>query len=318
MRNLINQINKWHEQGKTMALATVIGTWGSAPRKIGSHMVINEDTEFVGSVSGGCVEGAVISASLEVIESSESTLLAYGVSDDDAWEVGLACGGNIEIFVIKLSREIINLLNEMVSVGFIGSSIIKFEKDNFPSTSFSLVETEIPNPNKKGEEEIVSFFNHYPPPLHLIIIGGSDIGVELAKIARYHAFKISIIDPRKVFAKKNRFESNIEVFSEWPNKILGQAIEITTNSAIVSLSHDPKIDDVGLELSLRKNAFYTGALGSKKTHAKRLIRLSKIGLSDIQLKKIKGPIGLNINAITPAEIAVSILAEIIQEKNRQI
>lgn len=314
MRNLITKINQWESEGNKVALATVTKTWGSAPRKVGSHMVINENSEIAGSVSGGCVESSVISSALGVIKSGEQQYLSYGVSDTDAWEVGLACGGEIEIFVFRLNRTNIESINEMISIGYMGSSVYDIY-NNDTNSIFSLIDENIDNPVLINDGDNLQFQNHYPPPLHLIIIGGSEIGLELSKLALLQAFKISIIDPRKIFTNKNRFDEQIDLYADWPNKVLGREIILDRSSVVVSLSHDPKIDDFAIMAAIENKIRYVGALGSKKTHLKRISRLKEYGIIDEDIQKIHAPIGLKINAKTPSQIAIAIMAEIIQMFN---
>ena len=324
-REIMIQALKWTESGRRVAVATVVSTWGSSPRPIGSRLVVDEEGRFIGSVSGGCVEGAVLLAAEEVIETDAPALLEFGVSDEKAISVGLACGGTIQIFVEKFKdperfKNILERLNNGISTSLAtslvtGKRILVEEVGSLleldlPETSHHFL-TQAFTENKQGVIETSDgtiFIETWRPPLRLVIIGAVHIAQVLALIASAAGYEVTIVDPRSAFATQDRFP-NLELITEWPDKAL-EAFKLNQRSAIVALTHDPKIDDPALLVSLQSPAFYIGALGSRRTAEKRKERYRAQGLDEKTLSRISGPVGLSIGAITPGEIAISIMAEI--------
>jgi xanthine dehydrogenase accessory factor len=319
MREILTDVHQWKKEGKEIALATVIKTWGSSPRKAGAHMAINSNGEFTGSVSGGCIEGAVVEIGLEVIKLNKSGLHHFGISDDNAWEVGLACGGEIDVFVQPFETEMIETISSLIvkdesfSYSFVIEGPIsrvgqlnvqkKLTHDTYPQ-----VEKE-----KIDDEEITKFIDVILPSPVLIIVGGVHITENLAQIAKTLKYKTIVIDPRRAFGTKKRFPEIDQLITSWPNEAFN-SLNLNRSTAIVTLTHDPKIDDPALIHALDSPVFYIGALGSVKTHHKRRKRLLDQGFSAEQINKIKSPIGLDIGSQVPSEIAVAIMAEIIAEK----
>lgn len=267
----------WLKTGKKVALATVVETWGSAPRPVGSHLVIDEEGRFEGSVSGGCVESAVVSDAMDVIETGIAKTLAFGVADAAAWEVGLSCGGKISIYV------------EPLTLAMVTPVLAAHEARLEHSVSHG------------------AFTHTYKPPLRLVITGAVHISQKLVPLAQSIGFDTVIIDPRTAFATPERFP-NVTIHTKWAQDIL-PVIKLDKYTALVALTHDPKIDDPALIAALDAECFYIGALGSRKTHAKRVERLNHKDIA-----RIKAPIGLDIGAISPAEIAIAIIAEIMAER----
>lgn len=313
----------WKTRGKGVAIATVISTWGSAPRPTGSQIAINEDSDFVGSVSGGCIEGAVIHTGLDVLASGKPELIEFGVSNSEAWEVGLACGGTIRIYVAPLDDERAALYQKLQtarvakkSAVYVSSLTTHSDQLVFagePAASPALaqaidsaIHSDRAQTQDLGDETF--FVNPFNPPLRMFVIGAVHIAQPLVKMASEAGYDVMVIDPREAFATPARFAS-ITLSHAWPDEALGEA-KPDLRSAVVTLSHDPKIDDPALTTALGTNCFYIGSLGSKKTHAARLDRLKKEGFSEDDLARIHGPVGLSIGAKSPAEIAISILAEI--------
>ena len=304
----------WHISGTGAAVATVIRTWGSAPRPVGSQLAVSGEGDIIGSVSGGCVEGAVIIEALNTLKTGRNVILEYGVSDEDAFAVGLACGGNIQILVepvgFGLSESIVaDLVCRCQRREPVAYSIdIKSGVNKVITLDF--------NGGKKNVGTHTSgfygaeFLVIYEKPLRMAVIGGVHIAQPLVSIARMSGFAVVVIDPRSTFLNAIRFP-NVELSNLWPDEAL-KAFKPDSRTAIITLSHDPKIDDLGLIEALNSNCFYIGCLGSKKTHSKRLDRLSKFVNSDVCLSRLHGPIGLNIQSRTPTEIAISIMAEVIQ------
>lgn len=292
---LLGAARRWSAEGHGVAIATVIETWGSAPRRAGSHLVIRDDGLFEGSVSGGCVEGDVIANALEVIAEGGHRRLDYGVADAKAWEVGLACGGRIAILVQALQPDRFppGLLDRLMEARHAGQSISL-------STDLATGST------VEGEAE-GSFVNRYSPPLRLAVIGAVHIAQSLVPLARMLGYEVVVIDPRGLFGAADRF-ADVRIDDRWPDEALAEW-KPNAASAVVALTHDPKLDDPALLAALGSPAFYIGALGSRRTHATRLTRLAEAGVSDDQLARIHGPAGLDLGAATPAEIALSVAAQ---------
>ena len=305
---------EWHVSGTGAAVATVIRTWGSAPRPVGSQLAVSGEGDIIGSVSGGCVEGAVIIEALNTLKTGRNVILEYGVSDEDAFAVGLACGGNIQILVepvgFGLSENIVaDLVCRCQRREPVAYSI------DIKSGVNKVITLDINDEKKNVGTHTSGFYGAeflviYEKPLRMAVIGGVHIAQPLVSIAMMSGFAVVVIDPRSTFLNAIRFP-NVELSNLWPDEAL-KAFKPDSRTAIITLSHDPKIDDLGLIEALNSNCFYIGCLGSKKTHSKRLDRLSKIVNSDVCLSRLHGPIGLNIQSRTPTEIAISIMAEVVQ------
>ncbi|MEP3197848.1 MAG: XdhC family protein [Lentilitoribacter sp.] len=298
---------KYLSEGKKVALATVVSTWGSAPRGVGSQLAISSDGEFEGSVSGGCVEGAVIVEALDAMSDGQCKLLEYGVTEEDAFAVGLACGGDIKILVEPVdvgsglnSDDLKTIVASFGDRKTIGYSI------NLSAFDRSELSNEGDRTGINGER----FHLTYSPSPRLVIVGAVHITKTLSSIAKMAGYDVYIVDPRESFASTTRFPD--DTFLEgWSDEALS-SLGIDANTAIVTLSHDPKIDTPALEVALKSDAFYIGSLGSKKTHGKRVAQLKFLGFSEVLIDRIHSPIGLNIGSKTPPEIAISIMAEITQ------
>jgi len=283
-----------------MALATVITTWGSAPRPRGSHMLVHEDGRFEGSVSGGCVEGEVLHAAAAAIADGQMRRLEYGVADDSAWAIGLPCGGNIALLVQPVTAQAFapDLFERIADARAEGRKLAL-------TTDLTSGRTEIGD--DPGENRFVNF---YAPPHRLLIVGAVQIAQSLAAIARELDVAPVLIDPRGRFLTEERFPG-VDLDDRWPDEAVG-ARKPDAATAIVTLSHDPKIDDPALIAALGSPAVYIAALGSRRSHAKRLERLTAAGVDPAQLGRIDAPAGLAIGAQGPAEIALSIAAGMIQ------
>jgi xanthine dehydrogenase accessory factor len=283
-----------------LALATVIATWGSAPRPRGSHMLVHKDGRFEGSVSGGCVEGEVLHAAAATIADGRVRRLEYGVDDNSAWAVGLPCGGRIELLVqpVATTGFSAELFDRIAAARDQGQAIAL-------TTDFATGRTEIGNDPGEGR-----FVNRYNPPCRLLIVGAVQIAQSLVAIARALDVAPTLIDPRGRFLTEERFPG-VALEDRWPDEAIA-ALRPDAATAIVTLSHDPKIDDPALIAALRSPAFYVAALGSQRSHAKRLERLISAGIGAADLARIDAPAGLTIGAQGPAEIALSIAAGMIQ------
>ena len=300
----------WFRAGKGAALATVVETWGSAPRRVGAQLAISAEGDIEGSVSGGCVEGAVIVEAMEAMDAGAHRLLEFGVSDEDAFAVGLACGGTIRILVEPIGTALSeDLLSELVEARA-SRAAVAYEV-NLKTGARRLVRSGYEQRMRmdksgfeEGDEVFVAVHN---PPLRLIIVGAVHIAQALVPMARVAGYDPVLIDPREVFASSDRFPGET-ILLDWPDEAI-TSLGLDGRTALVLLTHDPKLDDPALEAALRADVFYIGALGSTRTHAKRVARLKDAGFSEDEIGRIHGPIGLDIGAAGPAEIAVAILAE---------
>lgn len=319
----------WHRAGRRVALATVVETWGSAPRPTGSQLVISGEAEMMGSVSGGCVEGAVVAEALDALEDGQPRLLTYGVSDDDAFAVGLACGGTIRVMVEPLGvgrGPDVGLLEQLVQARAAGQPIsyavdpVGWDRlliDGAAGTPLGEAVRARLRSDKSGFDAVEGgdwFIGVNNPPLKMVIVGGVHIAQALAPMAAMTGFAVTLIDPRDAFASAERFPG-VKLLHDWPDTAL-EGHGVDTRTAIVTLTHDPKLDDPALMVALRSQAFYVGALGSKRTHGKRVARLEEAGFTAEQIARIDAPVGLDIGAKSPAEIAVSILGQVIATLRR--
>ena len=315
---------RWKEEGRDVAIATVIETWGSAPRPVGSHLVIDGEGNFQGSVSGGCVEGWVVTEALDIMGRGEARVLEFGVADETAWQVGLSCGGTIRIYVERLGQGVnLGLLQELnAERAARKAAALMTDLDDGTSRLFrhgkpldgKLGEAVAGafRTGKSGMHEIEgrpSFINIHVPPARLVIVGAVHISQALAPMAQLAGFDVRIVDPRTAFATAERFR-DIDLDPDWPDEAFSRR-PLDAYTGLAVLTHDPKIDDRALIAALDAGCFYVGALGSRKTHAKRLDRLLEAGVEREALARIAAPIGLDIGAHSPAEIAVAILAEFI-------
>jgi len=300
----------WFRAGKGAALATVVETWGSAPRRVGAQLAISGEGQIEGSVSGGCVEGAVIVEALEAIDAGAHRLLEFGVSDEDAFAVGLACGGTIRVLVEPIGgalseetlAELVGARAERQAVAYeinLQTGDRRILRDSYQDRM---------RMDRSGfEEDETVFVAVHNPPLRLIVVGAVHIAQALVPMARIAGYDPVLIDPREVFGSSDRFPGET-ILLDWPDEAV-ESLGMDTRTGIVLLTHDPKLDDPALEAALRADVFYIGALGSTRTHAKRVDRLTSAGFSKDDIARIHGPIGLDIGAAGPAEIAVAILAE---------
>ncbi|MFN3577559.1 MAG: XdhC family protein [Tabrizicola sp.] len=307
----------WHRAGKGAALATVIETWGSAPRQAGSQLAISGDGEMAGSVSGGCVEGAVVTEALEALADRKSRVLTFGVSDETAFAAGLACGGTIRVLVEPVGEgaEALPeaLLAELVAARAAPRALAVVTS---PATWSRRLVAPGEDPaadarfksDRSGMEEDGRFIAIHNPPLRLIVVGAVHIAQPLLSIARSCGYAPTLIDPRAAFGSAARFPGET-ILDDWPDEALAR-LAPDARTAIVTLTHDPKLDDPAIRFALGSPAFYLGCLGSTRTHARRVERLTEAGFTPEQIARIHAPVGLDIGARTPAEIAVSIMAQI--------
>ena len=342
MLDILKELDEWIHNGEEIALATVVSTWGSAPRPVGSRLAATRSGRFAGSVSGGCVEGAVIEASQEVLGTGKPQMVTFGVADEQAWEVGLACGGTIQVFLEPFTalaplytalKELLDSRKPAVLVNLLaGPAELLNRKLLVSNTTSILGDLEMPSTQEQLlnlahthlrqrdsaihqlGDDISLFIESILPPPRLIIIGAVHLTQALLPMAHAAGFDTVVVDPRGAFAAAERFQESDMLIKEWPQQALPE-LELNQHDYVVVLSHDPKLDDPALQISLGSNVRYIGALGSRKTHKDRLKRLKEAGLSTEQLARIHAPIGLPLGGSSTGEVAVSIIAEILLCKN---
>jgi xanthine dehydrogenase accessory factor len=340
MRDILPELTGWHRQQKLMALATVVETWGSSPRRPGAKMAVTSEGEFAGSVSGGCVESAVIEAATDTLRSHDPMLLHFGVTDDAAWAVGLACGGSLDVFVQPLDlgffesvRSVLVEEKEAVSVVAIrgprevlgqallvrsgvetaGSGLEPWKHELSRLAEAALSQGR-PRRTRLGES-LEFFLEPIVPSPTLITVGAVHIAAVLVSLAKRLGYRTIVIDPRKAWGNAQRFPDVDQLIQAWPDEAF-QQVRVTHSSAIAMLTHDPKLDDPALKIALAGPAFYVGALGSTSTHARRRSRLQEAGMTEQQLRRLHAPIGLDIGAESPDEIALAIMGQIVQARRR--
>ena len=336
MLDILATMNRWLAEERAVALATVVKTWGSAPRREGSKMGITREPAMIGSVSGGCVEGAVVEEAVAGLRDGRPRLLKFGVADDMAWEVGLTCGGSIEVFVEPLDSiwwdavaelaesDIFGVTVTLMDGDLIGEKVlldatgnVLYKTGNLADDLLASLKTAAAKSSKSGittlgETRVMVDLQVERP--HLILIGGVHVSIPLQKMAAQVGFRVSIVDPRSAFASRERFPQVANILHSYPDKALPQ-LGLDRSTYLAVLTHDPKIDDKALITALPANIPYVGVLSSGRTHRQRVARLKEAGLSDDLIAQIRTPIGIDIGASTPEEIAVCILAEIIAVQN---
>ncbi len=331
MVDLLKDFEAWLDSENEFALATVIKTWRSAPRSEGAAMMVSANGTMIGSVSGGCVESTVIKEAQQLLKSGGSKRLSFGVSDEDAWSVGLSCGGQIDVWLEVVSdnevwRQFIERIQSNEGCVLISGLEEKEVKALYWTDGWlgdqvdeNMLNTcQIAYSQHKTQISEGYFLNVFPAKSRLVIIGAAHVSLDLIRLAHVHHFETIVVDPRGIFTNDDRFNIKPDqMFKEWPAEVL-PTLKLDSDTYVVVLTHDPKIDDQALQIVLGSDVAYVGALGSRKTHAKRTVRLKEAGLSEKQIDRIHGPVGVSINARQPAEIALSIMAQIIEVKNRHL
>ncbi len=309
----------WHRAGRGAALATVVETWGSAPRPVGSQLVVSGAGEIMGSVSGGCVEGAVVVEAVDALADGKPRLLTFGVSDDEAFAVGLACGGTIRVLVDPVGAalpegvlaDLVTARAERRPVALVaGLHDGARHLEEAPGSETLAARFRSDRSGVEGAE----FIAIHNPPLRMIVVGAVHIAQPLVAMARACGYDPVLVDPRETFGAQARFPGE-KILHDWPDAALA-AQGLDARTAVVTLTHDPKLDDPAILTALASDCFYLGCLGSTRTHAKRLDRLREAGVSEAAIARIHAPVGLDIGAQSPAEIAVAIMAEITQTLRR--
>ena len=308
MKEVVPDIERWRARGERFALATVVATRRSAPRPVGSKLAVSEGGELAGSVSGGCVENEVYGAAREVLDGAPPQLLSYGISDDQALSVGLPCGGEIDVYVQVPDPEVVERVLGVVAAE--ERTVVLTELETGEQRVVRDAELE------RGRSRLVEldgrqvFADVYGPPPRLLVFGAVDTAEALCRAAKAIGWRTIVADARGKFATRERIPSADELVVAWPDEVLAQ-VQPDHATAVVVLTHDDRFDLPALQGALAGEAFYVGALGSRRNQARRRERLLEAGVTEEALDRVSGPAGLDIGADTPAETALSILAEIL-------
>ncbi|MGH3449488.1 MAG: XdhC family protein [Haloechinothrix sp.] len=345
MREVLSHLRAWYDAGVPFGLATVIGVRGSAPRSPGAVMAVSTDGDAVGSVSGGCVEGAVYEAATDVLRSNEPRVETYGISDDDAFAVGLTCGGTIEVLVQRVDPtspigDIFTALDREEPValatviggpadlgaqryvwteraeGSLGNEGLDVAITADARGMLAQGATGAKHYGPTGQrrmDEVTVFVQSFAPPPRMLVFGAIDFAAAVAEIGAFLGYRVTVCDARPVFATRKRFPKAHEVVREWPHEFLSHT-KVEESTAICVLTHDPKFDVPLLAAALETPAHYIGVMGSRRTHTDRLDRLRDEGVTEDQIARLSSPIGLDLGARTPEETAVSIAAELIASR----
>ncbi|WP_042381825.1 XdhC family protein [Streptacidiphilus melanogenes] len=355
MREILPALRRWYGAGETFGLATVVGVTRSAPRAPGAAMAVGPDDEVVGSVSGGCVEGAVFELAQEVVRTGRPQLASFGYSDDDAFAVGLTCGGEITLLVRPVSAAhdpafgavaasvagqtpvaLATVLDAPEGSAAAATAAIGAVRAVWPDRTEGSLGTEgldaAVTADARGElaqgvtaqrhygphgerrmDQVTVFLQSFAPPPRLLVFGAIDFAAAVADLGAFLGYRVTVCDARPVFATARRFPPQVEVVVDWPHRFLA-ATEVHRSTVICVLTHDPKFDVPVLEVALRTPAAYIGVMGSRRTHEDRLARLREAGVDEASLARLRAPIGLDLGARTPEEVAVSIAAEIVSTR----
>ena len=303
MREVLGELGEWTKAGEDIALATVVETWGSSPRPLGSKMVVTRSGKMAGSVSNGCIEGAVFDEAQKVLKSRQPKLAAFGVADDVAFEVGLACGGHIEVYIEPLGpvhEQLIAMLQRAEPATL---------RTNLATGEADMVEGWTPSGSELARREGDMFIEPFRHPAHLIIVGAIHIAIPLHRLAKLMGYRVTVVDARAKFVTKERFPEADELIVAWPDEAMAR-LAIDNSTYVVILTHDPKFDLPALRSVLTKDAGYIGAIGSRKTNENRFDALRSEGFTVEQLSRVHGPIGFDLGSRGAEETALGILAEI--------
>jgi len=301
MREVMDEVREWTAAGDRVALATVVETWGSSPRPLGSKMVVSASGRMAGSVSNGCIEGAVFEEAQKVLQAGRGRLVPYGVADDVAFEVGLACGGHVEVMIQPLAPAHLKLIE-----------LLEKERPAILRTNLETGETVLEEAAPRADlpyREGAWFVEPQGRPPHLVIVGGIHIAIPLHRLAKLLGYRVTVIDARAKFATSERFPEADEVSVSWPDEGLAK-IPLDRSTYIVILTHDPKFDLPALRAVLGKDVRYIGAIGSRKTNQNRFDQLREEGFTDEQIAQVHGPIGLDLGGRSAEETALAIMAEV--------
>ena len=346
MRDELSTLRRWQDGGTTLALASVVATSASAPRRPGAVLALHPEGDVLGSVSGGCVEGAVVEVATEVLATGVPQRVRYGISDDEAFAVGLTCGGTIEVFVRRVAPADLDLAtiesrvdaDEPVALATIvehagdatleGRSLTVTDLDVTGTTGNTYLDraiaehargmlaqgdTGLRHVGPRGErrkDDVAVFIESFAPRPRMLVFGAIDFAAAVASVGRYLGFHVTVCDARARFATPMRFPDADEVVVDWPHRYLA-ATEVDARTVICVLTHDPKFDVPVLQVALETPAAYVGVMGSRRTHEDRLARLREAGVDEAAITRMRSPIGLDLGARTPQETALSIAAEIV-------
>ena len=333
MSALAAELGHWERRGDRIAIATLVGARRSAPRPLGTKMAVNDRGEIAGGVSGGCVEGAVVELAERVIADGKPELASFGIPDEEAWGVGLPCGGEIEVWVERYAP---SRLQDARRAGRRAVEVTVLEGEGAGhklvleaggTTTGTLGSADRDAEALKEAAELIwsersarrgaLFYDVAAPPPRLLCVGAIDIAAALSKLAHSAGWRTYVIDPRSRFATRARFPDAAGVIASWPEEAFRILGGIDPATSIVVLSHDPKIDDAALMLALRSHARFVGAMGSRTATLKRNQRLLSAGLGETELERLSAPVGLDLGAESNEETAVSILGEVIAAAHRR-
>ena len=341
MKEILQDLDRWEARGEELALATLVSVRRSAPRPPGARMLITREGKMAGSISGGCVEGDIVERALQVLDSAEPALAEYGISDEQGFDVGLSCGGEIEVLIQPFEatdawqavrsrvegqqpavlavglrptaltgRQLAIIAGE--AVGSIDADLDKELVEEAASVLRQGAARTVTLPWQDTDVEV--FLDPFAPPPRLFIVGATQVAITLAPMAKRLGFHVTVVDARSVLATEERFPDVDELQRAWPDEALSDRL-LDARSAVVVLTHDPKFDLPVLEVALRSEAGYIGAMGSRKTHANRIDELQKRGFGEEDLARIHAPIGLDIGGSAPEELALAILAEVVASRH---
>jgi xanthine dehydrogenase accessory factor len=350
MREILDELDRWRAQGLAVVVARLVDVDGSAPRLPGAAMAVNERGEVAGSVSGGCVEGAVVSECLAILETPDRRLVTFGYSDDDAFAVGLTCGGTVHLFIEPLdwgaaddSASVYGSLRTGIREGrpvalatvvdgpSVGAKLLVpavgeqrgslgrpgldrvVARDASGALASGTTAVRHYGEDGQARESVVTVsIESFAPPPQLLVFGAVDFTRSLVRLAKVLGYEVTVCDAREVFATRQRFPEADEIVVDWPHRLLERVgPRLGPRDAICVLTHDHKFDVPAVIAALATDVGYIGAMGSRRTHDERLVRLRAEGVTDDQLDRLMSPIGLDLGARTPDETAVAICAEII-------
>jgi xanthine dehydrogenase accessory factor len=331
MRELLEHYDAWRAEGHEVGRAVVIRTYGSSPRQAGSVLLVADDGRMIGSVSGGCIEGAAAEAVLESRRSGQSRVIRYGVTNEEAWSVGLACGGTIDVLIEPDVPDAALVAARDPRAGetsVLGTTVVTELPPDTPddladaapataeasdAAALDQLRTDALSAGRSQTARIEDrhvFIEAFPVAPRLVVVGATEVARSLVGLAKALGYERVVVDPRTAFATTERFPDVEQLLTDWPDEAFDR-IDLGPNDAVAILSHDPKFDEPAIIEAFKRGARYVGAIGSRKTQADRRGRLLEAGLTDAQLAQIRGPIGLDLGGREPAETALAILAEIV-------
>jgi xanthine dehydrogenase accessory factor len=331
MKDVLPDVTRWVERGDAVALATVVDVKKSAPRPPGSKMAVNGSGEISGGVSGGCVEGAVVEIAERVMRGEAPQLVHFGITDSEAWDVGLPCGGEIDVWIQayepgrfgSIAGEDGRAVEVTLLEGASPGAKLLVSADG--ARSGSLGAPELDDEAVRASSEVLwadvserrgpLFFDVTAPAPRLIMFGAVDIAASVCTLARDAGWRPFVVDPRAQFATRERFPDAVEVLAMWPEQAFSQLGGIDPATSIVVLTHDPKLDDAALEIALRSSAGFVGAMGSRRAQERRRERLHALGFDDSELERLSAPVGLDLGGMNRHETALSILAEVVAARH---